>query len=160
MNKALLIQRERPDRAEVVVLLTALDHYLETLYPPQANHILSVQELLAPEVRFFVAWLDEKIVGTGAVRLVRGEPATAGQCYGEIKRMYVDPAHRGLRIGQQLLQTLEACLKEEEVSLALLETGPEQRQAVRLYGRCGYGLRGPFGNYPDNGLSVYFSKQL
>jgi putative acetyltransferase len=160
MNKPLLIQRERPDLAEVVALLAALDSYLAGLYPPEANHILSVQELLAPELRFFVARRDQKIVGTGAVRLMPGEPATAGQRYGEIKRMYVDPAQRGQRIGQQLLQTLETCLRDEGVGLALLETGPEQTEAVRLYERGGYTLRKSFGAYPDNGLSVYFSKAL
>ena len=46
------------------------------------------------------------------------------------------------------------------MGLALLETGPEQTQAVRLYERGGYILRKPFGGYPDNGLSVYFSKPL
>ena len=160
MNQPTLIERERPDRVEVVTLLAALDRYLAGLYPPEANHILTVQELLAPEMRFFAAWSDGQIVGTGAVRLMPGEPATGGQAYGEIKRMYVDPAARGRRIGQRLLHTLEACLRDEGVALALLETGPEQTEAVRLYEGGGYQLRAPFGSYPENGMSVYFSKSL
>ena len=42
----------------------------------------------------------------------------------------------------------------------LLETGGAQTQAVRLYERCGYTLRGAFGGYPDNGLSVFYGKKL
>ena len=49
------IQRERPDQPDVVALLDALDTYLASLYPPEANHILDVTALLAPEVRFVVA---------------------------------------------------------------------------------------------------------
>ena len=39
----------------MVALLDGLDRYLASLYPPEANHILDVQALLAPEVDFLVA---------------------------------------------------------------------------------------------------------
>jgi putative acetyltransferase len=154
------IQPERADHPQVVALLDALDRYLAELYDPEANHILSVSELLAPEVSFFVARHGQTIVGTGAVRRMPGEADTAGQPYGEIKRMYVDPAVRGQRIGQRLLQTLEASLKQQGITLSLLETGIDQREAVRLYERCGYTRRGAFGGYPDNGLSLFMSKAM
>jgi len=154
------IQRERADHPQVVALLSALDRYLGELYEPEANHILSVSELLAPEVSFFVARQGEAIVGTGAVRRLPGEADTAGQPYGEVKRMYVDPVVRGQRIGERLLQTLEGSLREQDVALSLLETGRDQHQAVRLYERCGYTRRGAFGGYPDNGLSVFYGKTL
>jgi putative acetyltransferase len=160
VNSTIEIRSERADHPQVVALLDALDRYLGELYEPEANHILSVRELLAPEVSFFVARHGADIVGTGAVRSMPGEADTAGQGYGEIKRMYVDPAARGQRIGERLLQTLEASLKEQGVALALLETGSAQREAVRLYERCGYTRRGAFGGYPDNGLSVFMSKAL
>ena len=160
MNSTIEIQSERADHPQVVALLGALDRYLGELYEPVANHILSVGELLAPEVSFFVARQGQTIVGTGAVRRMPGEPDTADQPYGEVKRMYVDPAVRGQRIGERLLQTLEATLREQGVALALLETGSEQREAVRLYERCGYKQRGAYGGYADNGLSLFMSKAL
>jgi putative acetyltransferase len=43
---------------------------------------------------------------------------------------------------------------------ALLETGRDQAEALRLYRRAGYAVRGPFGGYPDNGLSVFMDKAL
>jgi putative acetyltransferase len=160
VNAEVLIQPERADHPQVVALLGALDRYLGELYEPEANHILSVSELLAPEVKFFVAWRDETIVGTGAVRRMPGGADTAGQPYGEVKRMYVDPAVRGQRVGERLLQSLEGSLREQGVALALLETGNAQREAVRLYERCGYTRRGAFAGYPDNGLSLFMSKVL
>jgi putative acetyltransferase len=155
-----VIAQERPDQPEVVALLDALDRYLQSLYPPEANHIMSVQELLAPEVSFFVARKAGRMVGTGAVRRMPGEAATGGERYGEIKRMYVDPTLRGKRVGSRLLFALEDALIAEDITLALLETGAEQTQAVRLYERSGYVPRGAFGGYSDNGLSVFYAKVL
>jgi putative acetyltransferase len=51
-------------------------------------------------------------------------------------------------------------LRQQGVALALLETGSEQREAVRLYERSGYMRRDAFGGYPDNGLSLFMSKAL
>ena len=160
MPDRITIAPERPDQPAVVELLAELDRYLASLYPPEANFIMDVQALLAPEVSFFVARDGEQIVGTGAFRRMQGEGATGGLPYGEIKRMYVDPSRRGERIGARVLQTLEDTLRAEGYRLALLETGPEQLEAVRLYERAGYQQRPVFGLYPDNGLSSYYSKAL
>jgi putative acetyltransferase len=148
------IRPERPDQPEIVALLDALDAYLHALYPPEANHILGVQALLEPEVSFFVARRDGVAVGTGAIRRV------AGETYAEIKRMYVAPAERGQRIAERLLQTLEDTLRAEGLRFAMLETGRDQIEALRLYERCGYTRREAFGGYPDNGLSLFMGKAL
>jgi len=160
MNTDIVIRPERADHPQVVALLASLDAYLETLYAPEANHILSIEELLAPEVGFFVAWLGDRIVGTGAVRQMAGEPETSAEPYGEVKRMFVAPALRGQRIGARMLAVLEGTLRSSGLRLALLETGEAQREAVRLYERCGYTRRGPFAGYPDNGLSLFFERRL
>ena len=160
MPDRIVIRRERPDQPDVMALLGALDAYLASLYEPEANHILGVEALLAPEIAFFVARDDAQAIGTAAARRMRGEADTADLPYGEIKRMYVDPARRGQRIAERLLVELEAGLRNDGCGLALLETGRHQTEAVRLYERCGYVRRGPFGGYPDNGLSLFMAKTL
>jgi len=160
VNANVEIRPERADHPQVVALLAALDRYLGELYEPEANHILSVNDLLAAEVTFLAAWQGDRIVGTGAVRRMPGAPDSGGAVYGEVKRMYVDPALRGQRIGERLLAALEGSLRERGVPCALLETGGAQHAAVRLYERCGYARRGAFGGYPDNGLSVFMQKDL
>jgi putative acetyltransferase len=160
MTTDITIRPERADHRQVVALLGALDTYLAGLYAPEANHILTIDELLAPDVFFFAAWQADRIVGTGAVRRMAGEPATGGTPYGELKRMYVDPRVRGRRIGARMVAMLEESLGAGGTTLVLLETGREQREAVRLYERCGYTRRGPFGGYLDNGLSLFFEKRL
>lgn len=156
----ILIRPERPDHPQVVTMLAELDAYLATLYEPEANHILDVQALLAADIDFLVADNGARIIGCGATRRMPGEPDTANEAYGEIKRMFVHPAARGQRIAQRVLGALEARLKASGVTLALLETGKDQHEAVRLYERCGYNLREAFGGYPDNGLSLFYEKRL
>lgn len=160
MSDTTVIRRERPDHPQVAPLLDALDRYLGALYAPEHNYILDVQALLAPEVVFFAAWQGDSVVGCGAVRRMAGECDTGGAPYGEIKRMFVAPAQRGQRIAERLLAALEASLADAGVRLSLLETGRDQREAVRLYERCGYTARGPFGGYPDNALSVFYAKAI
>jgi putative acetyltransferase len=157
---SIVIRPERPDHPQVRTLLDELDHYLATLYEQEANHILDIPALLAPEVSFLVAAQGERIVGCGAVRRMPAEAVTAGRPYGEIKRMMVAPAARGKRIGERLLGSLEALLRDNGIGQALLETGEEQVAAIRLYERCGYCRHRAFGGYPDNGLSVFLRKAL
>jgi len=81
MPDTLVIRRESPDQTDVRAALGSLDDYLASLYPAEANHILGVQALLEPAVRFFVARAGAELVGTGAVRCMPGEPATGvGRC--------------------------------------------------------------------------------
>jgi putative acetyltransferase len=160
MSERIVIRRERPDQPEVMALLDALDGYLHSLYPPEANHILDVQTLLGADIAFFVARDGAQAVGTAAVRHVAAGAATGGRPYGEIKRMYVDPACRGRRIGAKLLAVLEDSLRAEGYAQALLETGRDQLEAVKLYERCGYAPQTAFGDYPENGLSVFYGKAL
>ena len=160
MTAELVIRPERPDQPEVLALLEALDTYLAGLYAPEDNHILGVQQLLADDVRFLVARRDGVAVGCGAARRMPAEPDTGGQPYGEIKRMFVAPAQRGQRIANALVDQLEAGLRSQGITQALLETGRDQTEALRLYQRAGYTPRGPFGGYPDNGLSVFMAKTL
>ena len=160
MTPSIDIRRQRPDHPQVTALLDLLDRYLGSLYAPEDNHILDVRALLAPEVHFFAAWRDDAAIGCAAIRCMPGESESGGQPYGEVKRMFVLPDCRGQRVAEQLLTAVEAAAVESGLRLALLETGRDQAEAIRLYQRCGYVRRGAFGGYADNGLSLFYGKAL
>lgn len=160
MQPHIAIRQERLDQPDMAALLDSSDRNLVKLWPLEANHIRDVQALLAPEVTFFVAREDARIVCTGAFRRLPGEPNPAGQRYGEIKRMVVDPARCGQRMGAQFLSMFEATLRGEGCRLELLETDCDQTEAVRLYQRGGHAARAAFGSYCDNGFSVFYGKAL
>jgi len=50
-------------------------------------------------------------------------------------------------------------LKAQGISLALMETGEELVQAVRMYRAAGYVERKEFGEYADNGSSLFLEKR-
>ena len=145
------LESPRPDA--VRRLVRDLDAYLAALYPAESNHLLDVDALAAPDVRFFVARRAGDPIGCGALRIDR-----AG--YGEIKRMFVTPAARGCSLGRRLLDAVEAEARAAGLGWLRLETGIHQPEALGLYRAAGYVARGPFGPYGPDPLSVFMEKAL
>ncbi|KAA0575317.1 GNAT family N-acetyltransferase [Azospirillum sp. Sh1] len=148
-----MIAAESPRQDAVIALVAALDRYLLDLYPADTCHLLDIDSLEAPDVRFFVARKDGVPVGCAALRV---DPAG----YGEVKRMYVDAAARGHRIGDRLLARLEEQARDEGLTALLLESGIHQHEALALYRKAGFTDRGPYACYADNGVSVFMEKPL
>jgi len=148
---------EDPGQPEVLALLAESDAYHAALYPAESNHLLDLEALRGPGVRFLVARLEGRAVGTGGL-VSQGEEAGLG--WGEIKRMYLGEAARGRRLGRGLLEAIEAEARALRLSLLRLETGVKQPEALGLYRKAGYRERGPFGGYAPDPLSLFFEKRL
>ncbi|MGH7414282.1 MAG: GNAT family N-acetyltransferase [Candidatus Rokuibacteriota bacterium] len=147
------IEIESPRQADVEGLLAALDAYQAALYPAESNHFLDVEALAAPTVRFFVARRGGQALGCGALRI-----DAAG--YGELKRMFVRPEARGLRLGRRILDRIEEEARRERLRCLRLETGIHQPEALGLYRAAGYEERDAFGEYRPDPLSVFMEKSL
>lgn len=145
------IKLESPDQPEVVRLIDQLDAYQLSLYPPESVYALDMNSLLQPNVLFAVARnADGEAVACGAMVVTPS--------YGEVKRMFVHPAARGQGVAQRLLARLEAEALQRGCRQFMLETGPSQPEAIGLYERLGYRVRGPYGDYRDDPLSVFMEK--
>jgi putative acetyltransferase len=147
------IALESPRQPDVMALIDELDAYYVPLYPAQSNHLLDIEALADRSVRFFVARVGRRAVGCGALRI---DPAG----YGEVKRMFVQSAMRGMKIGRRILQRIEDQARGEGVRLLRLETGFHQPEALALYRSAGFIERGPFGDYKPDPLSVFMEKAL
>src|SRR3954451_18817868 len=88
-------------------------------------------ELRAPRGAMLVAYLRGEAIGCGAVKL-HGR----GPC--EIKRMWVDPAARGLGLGRRLLAELESLAVEHGAHVARIETSRQLPEAIALYRSSGW----------------------
>ena len=146
------INLERPDCQEAARLLNELDDYLIVLYPPESNHLLSVSDLLKPEVRFVIARINGIAAGCGALLIKPG--------YGEIKRMYVRPDRRRTGVGRGIIEKLCTIARESGLKKVKLETGIFQTSAIGLYERSGFKRIGPFGEYKEDPLSVFYELTL
>jgi putative acetyltransferase len=151
--RQVLIQVNDPASSAARDLIERLDRYQTDLYPAESNHLLSVEALRQPDVTFLTASVDGAVAGCGAFVNQRGE-------YAEIKRMFVLPEFRGLKLGRRILEELENRARSSGLDLARLETGVHQAEALLLYERAGYQRRGPFGDYPDDPLSIFMEKKL
>lgn len=146
------LRLESPDQPEVLALIDELDAYQKPLYPIESFHGIDLVALTRPEVLFAVARdAGGAALGCGAM--------VVGAAYGEVKRMYTRPRARGLGIGLRLLAFLEREAQARGCGLFRLETGYLQEEALRLYARCGYQRRGPFGDYTADPLSVFMEKR-
>lgn len=146
------IVEERPDSPAAAALIMELEALLEPLYPSESRHGYSVAQLLAQGVAFFVL-------------RTAGEPAACGGVqifadYGEVKRMFVRPQYRGQGFAQAILDRLVAYTRAQNRSWLRLETGIHQHAAIRLYENAGFVRIGPFGDYRDDPLSVFYEKQI
>jgi putative acetyltransferase len=149
----MIINTESPDQPEVRAMLARLDAYCAALYPAESNHLMDIDALLQGDVLFLVARdVDGATVGCAA--LVNREG------YGEIKRMFVDEAKRGLGTGRQLLEHIGMFAAMCGLRALKLETGIHQPEALALYERFGFVRRGPFGEYKEDPLSVFMEKRL
>jgi putative acetyltransferase len=144
---------ENPDQAEVAALLEASDAYMASLYPAESNHMLDIASLQLPQVTFLVARVDGRALGCGAV-------VSSGEGWAEIKRMFVSPAARGLKLGRRLLEEIEAIAFRSGERLLRLEAGAKQPEALALYRSAGFVEIGPFGSYRPDPLSLFMEKTL
>ena len=147
------IAPESPRQAEIVRLVEELDEYLGALYPAASNHLLDIETLAQPDIRFFVARREGEAQGCVALRV---DPAG----YGEVKRLYVPPRARGLALGRRLLAAIEEQARRERLTSLRLETGIHQPEALGLFRAAGFVEIAPFASYLPDPLSVFLEKTL
>lgn len=146
---SITVEREAPDSPDATVLVNALERHLAERYPAESRHGYSVEKLIEREVAFFVVRVDGAPAGCGGIELV-------GDDYCEIKRMWVDPAFRGLGLGRVVLERLLEHAREHGVDVVRLETGVDQVEAIGLYESFGFRQIPPFRPYFDDPVSLCF----
>jgi GNAT superfamily N-acetyltransferase len=136
-------------------LISLLNAELEARYPEEGANFfrLDPEEVSEGRGAFLVAYLDDKPMGCGAVRMI--EPAVA-----EIKRMYVDRKLRGRRVGRQIVLALEAQAIQLGAKRIVLETGPRQPDAIAMYAHAGFYEIPLYGEYIGSRFSVCMAKDL
>ena len=141
-----------PRSAGSAALLAQSHTLMKELFPADACHYLDLDALCAPNIRFFAASEGSDVLGTGALAIKDG--------YGEVKSMFTAQAGRGKGVAAAVLRMIEDTAREEELSLLKLETGTGLDAAHRLYGRFGFEICGPFGDYAQSPYSIFMEKAL
>ena len=146
------LTRTTSENPDFLKLVAQLDHYLAVLdgdehaFYAQLNKVDKLNHAV-------VAYQADEAVGCGAFREHTADSV-------EVKRMFVQPTHRGLGIAQAVLAELENWAAELGYAGCVLETGRRQPAAIRLYQRSGYAFIPNYGQYAGVANSVCMRKSL
>ncbi len=139
-----------PDVARLVEEVQA--EYVMRYGGPDAAAV-DPDEFSPPGGLFLIGLLDGVPVATGGWRRLGGSEA-------EIKRMYVSASARRRGLARRMLAELENTAADAAISRILLNTGPEQPEAIALYEQSGYTPVPGFGHYACHPHALFFGKAL
>jgi DNA-binding MarR family transcriptional regulator len=117
---------------------TCIDAYLREIdarfdggFDPRRGPSADPGDLVPPSGVLLLARVDDAPIGCGALKVI-------GEGIGEIKRMWVSPAARGLGIAQRLLSALERHAIDMGLHTLRLDTNRSLTEARALYAGNGY----------------------
>ncbi|MBH68514.1 MAG: GNAT family N-acetyltransferase [Rhodospirillaceae bacterium] len=142
-----------PLQPEITKMIEELDILMQQLYPSDSNHLTAAAEFATGSNQFFVARIDEKIVGCGGILVSDAD-------YAEVKRIYVAPKYRNLGVAPAILARLEKESRKLGLVEMKLETGILQPAAIRVFEKCGFSQSRSFGRYEEDDPYSYFMSKL
>lgn len=148
----IIVEKSDPHHPQATALLKQSHALMESLFPPEDNFYLDIDQLCAPDIHFFAAREGDQIFGTGALKIKEG--------YGEVKSMFVDEAARGKGIADALMRAIEDAAIDAKLPMLKLETGNVLYAAHKLYRRHGFTDCGVFGDYVEANSSIFMEKAL
>jgi putative acetyltransferase len=152
----LTIQIEDVNSLDALGLIEQLSRELADIYPDERKGGAGFRPADMDEAgsAFVVLRLDGLAVGCGAIRPFEGQDVA------EVKRMFVQPAHRGIGLSRHILTKLEEVARAFGYCALILETGDKQIEAMRLYEKSGFAQCDCWGEYLHSGWSVCYRKEL
>ena len=151
----ILIERDTPRREDVQQFLAG---HLADMYatsPPESVHALDPAALAGPDISFWTAREDSRLLGCAALKhLAPGD--------GEIKSMRTAERARGRGVASALLRHLVTEARNSGYRRLFLETGSQEffAPARRLYERHGFAPCPPFAGYELDPNSVFMTREL
>jgi len=148
------------DHPDAVLLVSEVQAEYVVRYGTPDESPVDVAEFTLPAGAFYVGYVDEVAVLTGAWRRVEVPAGVTALSAVEVKRMYVRPAYQRRGLARAMLAHLEQTAREAGHDVVVLGTGSRQPEAIALYESSGYARIPGFGHYghlPDNNS---FAKSL
>lgn len=104
-DSMIIVETADPAAPGPRALLEASHALMESLFPPEDNHYLLIDDLKKPNIHFFAARAGSETLGTGALAAKDG--------YGEIKSMFTMDAARGRGVAAAILRQIEDTARAE-----------------------------------------------
>lgn len=155
MTPGLRIEEDDPRNPEVSALLERHLAFAREYTPAEHIHALPVDHLTGPDIRFFSARVDGRVVAVGALRHL-------DHLHVELKSMHTAEAARGRGLGRAMVAHLLDMAEASGATRASLETGTMAAfaPARALYAAVGFRPCAPFGDYEPTPSNTFMTIDL
>ena len=143
------------DNSEVNNLLKKHFIELRSVSPAGSTHVLDIEGLKDPSIKFWSLWENNKLVGCGALKFLEKN-------HGEFKSIRVADEFKKKGIGERIINHLIGEAKKLKISKLSIETGAGDffLPARNLFSKFGFKSCPPFAHYKDDPNSCYYTLNL
>ena len=143
------------DNLEVNDLLKKHFIELRSVSPAGSTHVLDINGLKDPSIKFWSLWENNKLIGCGALKFLE-------KGHGEFKSIRVHNNFRKKGNGLKVINHLIEEAKKLEISKLSIETGAGEffAPARKLFNKFGFKKSEPFAHYKVDPNSCYFTLDL
>jgi len=131
-----------------------IKHFIElrSVSPEGSTHVLDIDGLKNPTIKFWSLWEDNELMGCGALKFLDKE-------HGEFKSIRINDKFRSKGNGSKVINHLIFEAKKLNIKKLSLETGAGVFfiNARRLFVKSGFQVTKPFSHYKEDVNSVYMS---
>ena len=143
------------DNPEVNDLLTKHLIELRAVSPEGSAHVLDIPGLKTPSIKFWSLWLDDKLLGCGALKFLDKD-------HGEFKSIRIHENYKKKGNGSKVIEHLIYQAKKLGIKRISIETGAGKyfEPARKLFKKCNFEPCEPFAHYKKDINSIYFTKLI
>lgn len=143
------------DNKEVHELLSRHFIELRSVSPEGSTHVLDIDGLKSPSIKFWSFWDNNKLIGCGALKLI-------DKTHGEFKSIRISAEYQKTGYGKKLVNELFKEAKKLNISKISVETGSGDffLPARKLFLSSGFNPCKPFAHYIDDPNSKYYDIYL
>ena len=143
------------DHPEVNELLQKHFMELRSASPEGSAHVLNIQGLKVPSIKFWSLWENDQLMGCGALKFLDKE-------HGEFKSIRIHDKFRQKGNGIKVVEHLIAEAKKLNIKRLSIETGAGNffEPARKLFKKCLFEPCEPFAHYKEDINSIYLTKLI
>ena len=143
------------DNPDVNALLKKHFEELRSVSPAGSTHVLDIEGLNVPSIKFWSLWENDKLMGCGALKFLE-------KGHGEFKSIRIHNNFRNRGNGVKVINHLINEAKKLQIKRLSIETGSGKFfiPARKLFDKCGFKPCPPFAHYKEDINSLYLTKLL
>ena len=143
------------DHPEVNKLLTKHFIELRTVSPEGSTHVLDINGLKNPTIKFWSLWQNDNLFGCGALKFLDKE-------HGEFKSIRIHDKFRNKGYGIKVIEHLIYEAKKLSIKRLSIETGAGKffEPARKLFKKCDFKPCKPFAHYKEDINSIYLTRLI